>query len=143
MNSESKLAGTPEFDPRVQLATERTLLAWIRTGLAMMAFGFVVARFSIFLQALGVKSSQISPVQATILGVVMVGLGIVINVVAPFHYRSYYRRIRASGARQYSAWSLTVFIALALAVVGTVLLLYLVMVDLRVWQDPQINTGLN
>ena len=32
------------------LAAERTLLAWIRTGLALMGFGFVVARFGIFLQ---------------------------------------------------------------------------------------------
>jgi putative membrane protein len=32
------------------LAAERTLLAWIRTGLALMGFGFVVARFGLFLQ---------------------------------------------------------------------------------------------
>jgi len=36
-------------DPRVRLAGERTLLAWIRTGLALMGFGFVVARFGLFL----------------------------------------------------------------------------------------------
>ncbi|HWC76143.1 MAG TPA: DUF202 domain-containing protein, partial [Blastocatellia bacterium] len=30
---------TASDDPRVQLAAERTLLAWIRTGLAMMGFG--------------------------------------------------------------------------------------------------------
>ena len=30
------------------LAAERTLLAWIRTGLALMGFGFVVARFGLF-----------------------------------------------------------------------------------------------
>lgn len=34
------------------LAAERTFLAWIRTGLALMGFGFVVARFGLFLQAL-------------------------------------------------------------------------------------------
>jgi putative membrane protein len=34
------------------LAAERTLLAWISTGLALMGFGFVVARFGLFLQQL-------------------------------------------------------------------------------------------
>ena len=37
-------------DPRVRFAIERTLLAWIRTGLALMGFGFVVARFGLFLR---------------------------------------------------------------------------------------------
>lgn len=37
---------------RDYLAAERTFLAWIRTGLALMGFGFVVARFGIFLQEL-------------------------------------------------------------------------------------------
>ena len=39
-----------EFDPRVYFAAERTLLAWLRTGLTVMAFGFVIARFGLFLQ---------------------------------------------------------------------------------------------
>ena len=39
-------------DPRVPLAAERTFLAWIRTGLALMGFGFVVARFGLFLREL-------------------------------------------------------------------------------------------
>ena len=34
------------------LAAERTFLAWVRTGLALMGFGFVVARFGLFLQQL-------------------------------------------------------------------------------------------
>ena len=37
-------------DPRVRFAIERTLLAWVRTGLALMGFGFVVARFGLFLR---------------------------------------------------------------------------------------------
>jgi putative membrane protein len=48
--------GNPESvktpNPQVYLAVERTLLAWIRTGLAMMGFGFVVARFGLFLRTL-------------------------------------------------------------------------------------------
>ena len=41
-----------DYDLRIPLAAERTLLAWLRTGLAMMGFGFVVARFGIFLREL-------------------------------------------------------------------------------------------
>ena len=36
--------------PSDYLAAERTFLAWIRTGLALMGFGFVVARFGLFLR---------------------------------------------------------------------------------------------
>ncbi|MBI2214634.1 MAG: DUF202 domain-containing protein [Acidobacteria bacterium] len=38
--------GDEQRDSRIYLATERTFLARIRTALALMAFGFVVARFS-------------------------------------------------------------------------------------------------
>ncbi|HEU4707865.1 MAG TPA: DUF202 domain-containing protein, partial [Methylophilaceae bacterium] len=43
-------------DPRVFFATERTLLAWIRTGLTVVALGFVVARFGLFLTLLTATS---------------------------------------------------------------------------------------
>jgi putative membrane protein len=39
-------------DPRVFFAAERTLLAWTRTSLTLMAFGFVVERFGLFLATL-------------------------------------------------------------------------------------------
>ena len=46
---------------RLHQANERTVLAWIRTALAMMGFGFVVARFGLFLRELSVAHAASSP----------------------------------------------------------------------------------
>jgi len=45
-------------DPRVFFAAERTLLAWTRTSLTLMAFGFVVERFGLFLSTLLPQHSE-------------------------------------------------------------------------------------
>ena len=39
-------------------ANERTFLAWVRTAIAVMAFGFVIEKFDLFLQALAPQMTQ-------------------------------------------------------------------------------------
>lgn len=76
-------------DPRITWAAERTFLAWIRTGIALMGFGFVVARFGLFLRELALAGSAVEAprVNATYVGVAMVGFGVLINVASTLRYR--------------------------------------------------------
>jgi inner membrane protein YidH len=41
-------------------ANERTFLAWVRTGIATIAFGFVIEKFNLFIMALE-KANQVAP----------------------------------------------------------------------------------
>lgn len=86
---------TPEIDPRIPLAAERTLLSWIRTGVALMGFGFVVARFGIFLRGLAAVNAWPveTRVSASAIGVTLVAAGLVVNLWASLRHRRIVRRM--------------------------------------------------
>lgn len=74
---------------RDHAANERTLLAWIRTGVALMAFGFAIARFGLFLremEAVGAGPRVTHSVGSGWFGVAMVILGLTTNVAATLRY---------------------------------------------------------
>ncbi len=82
-----------ESDPRVFFAAERTLLAWVRTSLTVMAIGFVIARFGLFLtlisiQAPGSHAAHHSGFSAA-LGVLFVAMGALTALAATVQHRRF------------------------------------------------------
>lgn len=128
----SDSSGAP--DPRVFFAAERTMLAWIRTGIAMMGFGFVVARFGLFLREIvasrlvdaGAATPTQTPGLSLWVGTALVLLGVVVNVgVAVQHYR--FRRPYELGEPFLTPRGLmTMAVSMVLALLGLGLALYLV-----------------
>ena len=113
------------------LALERTFLAWVRTGLALMGFGFVVARFGLFLrelQTLPQASSSGSTGPSVWFGTALILLGVIVNVLAAFRHRQLVRKLdRGEVPQARSLWS-NAAVALILALIGVAMAVYLMSV---------------
>ena len=113
-------------DPRIYFAAERTLLAWIRTGIAVMAFGFVVARFGLFLSLLPAApnasfSSHLSPY----IGAALVAIGIAAIAAGTLEYRRYCRTLRPEDLPSSHATRLPQTLAWLIVALGVLLVLVL------------------
>ena len=150
----------PSQDKSTQfLANERTFLAWLRTSIAIIGLGFVVARFSLFLREFGLvmsqraasslnnsNSSQGSPSSASatsfqdiltsgihspssILGLSMVGLGILLIAYALFNYKRAHNIIERGEEYYISKHSIMYLASMGLIAFGIIVIAYLMLLS--------------
>jgi len=113
------------------LAAERTLLAWIRTGLALMGFGFVVARFGLFLQQLQIMQhapARLSYGLSLWFGTALIATGVFVNIFAGWHHLRLVRELDRGAASRSHSSTLAITIAFFLGLVGLAMAIYLVVV---------------
>ena len=118
-------------DPRVFFAAERTLLAWVRTGLTIMAFGFVVARFGLFLRLLaaqmgqGIPAAELHNRVSNGVGIALVLIGVACMILGAIQHRSYVSTLPPSDVPRSHAAIYPIMLAVTLAALGLALAWFL------------------
>jgi len=113
---------------RDHAANERTFLAWIRTGLTIMALGFVIERLDLLLASLGAESGGVptpEPPEIHYLSVTLIGVGVVLIASATYNFNRNHRAIDAEAVLPLKGTALPIAMAMLLLAVGVGLMLYL------------------
>ena len=121
-------AKAAQQDPRVYFAAERTFLAWIRTGLALMGVGFAVSRFGLFLREMrgSVAGPPIKATGASVFsGVAIVALGVAVTMSATVHHVRTVRALRAGTFEPGVISRTAVTLAIVLTLIGAAMSGYL------------------
>ena len=116
-------------DLRVYFAAQRTMLAWVRTGVSLMGFGFVVARFGLFLRELaevrGVPSHTRGGASVWA-GIALLAVGVAVNALAAVRFARFVKAYRRSEPFEPAGMGPELIVASVLAGIGVLLAMYLV-----------------
>jgi putative membrane protein len=109
------------------LANERTFLAWIRTSIAVMGFGFVVVKFSLFVRQLTISVGQEIPAQpkgySSVIGIALIIIGAVISLLAYFRYKKIEKQLHEGNF--YPSFRLSLLTTISIVVISIMMIVYL------------------
>jgi putative membrane protein len=112
-------------DPRVFFAAERTLMAWSRTGLTLMAFGFVLERFGLFMHVLREDPGHVGRDLSFWIGIAFIALAMVVIGFSIVQFRRVLASLKpAEIPARYCTWS-GIAMNLLVVLLGIALLAYL------------------
>jgi putative membrane protein len=112
-------------DPRVFFAAERTLMAWNRTGLTLMAFGFVLERFGLFIHMLRPTPGHVGRDFSFWIGVAFITLALIVIGFSVVQFRRVLATLKPIEIpARYCTWS-GIAMNLSVVLLGIALLAYL------------------
>ena len=128
MDAPQKLTSKSDGNARDHLANERTFLAWVRTSIGIMAFGFVVVKFSLFVRQLSILLHQDLTMPqsgySSEIGIGIVGFGVLIGALSFLRFRTTKHQLDNNAYLPSNV--LTTLIAVFVVVTGLSLVVYLV-----------------
>ena len=111
---------------RFAWVAERVFLAWVRTAIALMAMGFLLARIAVILESVASRSGADSalPREANFMGMALIGVGCLVSMVATWRFYCDRRNIvRGITVEHHS--DLAMFVGVVTPVVGVSLITFL------------------
>ena len=112
-------------DPRVFFAAERTLMAWTRTGITLMGFGFVIERFGLFLHMfMSIEGQEWQRDASFWVGIVFILLGALLEVSSVMQYRSVLKTLKPIEIPEGYWVNIGMYTNLAVATVGVAIIFY-------------------
>jgi putative membrane protein len=136
---DTSIKARPMADLRDYLAEERTFLAWIRTGIALMGFGLVVvAHFELFADEplIAQRASVVHPHGPLLwFGTALVAIGVAVNLLSAQRFMRLVGELTRDQLVHRSLSMQGVIVALFLALLGIVMTIYL---TLFMAQSPDV-----
>lgn len=113
---------------REHLANERTFLAWMRTSIGIMAFGFVVVKFALFVKQISMMLGKASLIHSTgysgIVGIILVSVGTITAILSFVKYKRTEKQLN-EGNYKYSSLLITL-LTIFIFLISVFLIVYLI-----------------
>jgi uncharacterized membrane protein YidH (DUF202 family) len=118
---------------RDHMANERTFLAWIRTNIGIIAFGFVIEKFGLFLRQMElifgkgtIQSTMPQNGYSEIIGILLVGFGTLMSILAYINFKKAEKQIKQGSSIYLPSVTIYSLLTIVIIAVGAFLMIYLI-----------------
>ena len=109
-------------------ANERTYLSWVRTAIALMAFGFLIEKFDIFIRimskSVGIQTHLAMSHYAEIFGIFIMFIAVVIIIISSIRFAITRKHIASSETIEYRSRMPDLFLGILLVLITLFMLVY-------------------
>jgi putative membrane protein len=112
-------------DPRVFFAAERTGLAWLRTSITLMGFGFVIEKFGFFIRYIKPNEPIINQKLSLLIGILFIVAGSVLSLLSAYEHKKFLISLNKKEIPLFYLKNLVIISNLIVSLLGLFLIIYI------------------